>query len=754
MGAVALIVACNSYGIQAYNVGVREKGSSLDRYRPLHEAEDGGETHILFPVQTDATDGKIELYSNITGAANRAYFRIIGYLTGVDYTEKMESFWPSSSDVWQDKDIYTSYSVPMGSVCDIAAENVKLDAAYDTGVRTKGSSLSRYISMHEAEGALTGFGYLNFIVKSNETDGKIQMYGNASYSTFHLLGFFSDEIDFDEAWEQINIPTSDTWVSADLDSLTVTPPANGIVSLMLTHASRAAEEYLGARVKGSSQNRYILEHEAEENGYTGLTMTVNTDSENVVELYAGSAANEYFMYQGFFSEVGGGTAYYQTCENTIVVADSITRVTTYRKTFDEGVGAADTVGQVTDFHKLIENDVGITEILERVTDFHKLIENDVEITETLIRNLIIRKLLEENVSVDETLATVKIYHQLLEDGVQVDEALTQAIKITLENTAQALEVTGGDAGNFPYTFPIIWAPTNIYLTIVAAYHKLFEEGVSASDDILNKILLNFDESITASDNVTSLIKLLLSEACSVSEILTIAAALSKILTNTVNVSETITHFIKTTLSESVSVSDTIALIFTLLIEDSVQVVETLSKITAFKKEFLESAEVQDSEVIKAYEELLETVIVTDEITAILIFKQLLENTINVSEDISQKIGITLEESVQLQETLSKITHFAQLFQEAVTVIETVTSLTSITLSEQVTVAETLIKSGLLRKLLQESITVNETLGIIEVIVYKNVIMSLDLRTRKLIIKIKDRELTLSLDTRKMEIEME
>lgn len=819
---------------------------------------------MLFRVQTDATDGKIELRMGAVQAADRTFFRLIGYWEGVDYTEKAEDWWPGSTGVWTDKDLYTLFGVPKGSVCDLNVDNIYASAAYNIGVRIKGSSLARYINVHEAEGGGVGNNYLPFLVKS-DVDGVIQYYGHASYSTHYLMGYFSDDVDFDEAWEDVPLAASDAWTEADLDSLSTSPPSSSIVFLILAHATRAAEEYLGAREKGSSQNRYMLEHEAEENGYSGVGMSVNTDGDNIIELYAGNHTTEKFVYQGYFSGVGGQVLY-QLCENTIVVNETLTRAATYRKTFNENAGAVDTLGDVTEYHKLLEENAGVADTVLRSLIFHKLIEEGVSIVDIISVAKIYHKLIEEGVSVGEALTTIKIFHTLLEEGVQADEAITHAIKITLTNAAEALEVEGGGvgAGDFPYTFPIEWDDPVFYLQIIASYHKLFEESLGAVDEETIKAFLSFDESVSASESllflvktvltngvqvtptisllmtlkqlleenvaaneilthkmsttfdesatvseaVTFLIPLLISEAIDATETLTLAASLFKSLTETVDVSEAITHFIKTEFSESVNVVETLALINTLLIEDSLQVVETLSKITVFKKEFLESVaaqetqnikmfvefletvdaqdtqttkmyeeileainaqdsktikmyeeflesiNAQESETIKLYAELLESVTLSDELTPILVFKQLIENTIGISEDLSQKFGITFEESVQLQETLTRVTHFAQLFQEAVTVIDTVTSLTSITLSEQVTVAETLLKSGLFKKLFQESIAATETLGIISFRVYPGVIMSLDLRTRKLTLELDKRDLTLKLDTRKMEIEIE
>ena len=74
--AVVTLVMANSSSNSEERMGVRELGSSIDRYIQLHEAESGGADMMTFHVTADA-GSNIQSYSGSTGSAFR--HRLVGW---------------------------------------------------------------------------------------------------------------------------------------------------------------------------------------------------------------------------------------------------------------------------------------------------------------------------------------------------------------------------------------------------------------------------------------------------------------------------------------------------------------------------------------------------------------------------------------------------------------------------------------------------------------------------------------------------
>ena len=294
-GAIAEIIIQSVNDAANREVGVRTDGSSLARYVNLHEAEGGGATTVNMLVKVHATTGLIETYcSSTTGIT----FDLTGYWTGVDFTEMASTFSPTQAATWHDKNLFSDLSVPKGSVCQIHVHHNTVDAAKTAGVRTDGSSLVRSMSIHEAEGTVTATNGYDTYVKTSTANGIIDMYGTDTTTVFFLLlGHFDSTMDYTELWTRKAIGAS-VWTNVDL---TADLDQDGrVTNFVLTHSATGGEYYLGARVDGSGLVRYILEHEAETNPYTGFGITVQSNpSTGIVELWTGTAS-EYFWLAGYF----------------------------------------------------------------------------------------------------------------------------------------------------------------------------------------------------------------------------------------------------------------------------------------------------------------------------------------------------------------------------------------------------------------------------------------------------------------------
>ena len=302
-GAVAVIIAENWHGSFEQMAGIREKGSSLERIIDLHEAEAGGAHAATFIVQTDASDGTIEILAESTGLVR---FRVFGYFEGCDFTEAFNDMGFNLAGTWEAKDL-SSYGVPANAVVQIVIGNSADGDFYLSGLRAADSSLSRAQPLDEAEGG--GLSVLSFIVKANSssviewgTQGGTSVY-------FYLLGWFSSNVDFIEGWTDYSPGSKEdgVWVSRTLAE----PPVSSIVAFCLFHQDSGNQTYCGLREYGSSQERKILEHEQEGGAGGGFQACITLDASKRCEVLCGDGSEAFFFYMGYFSEIVSAAGFKQ-----------------------------------------------------------------------------------------------------------------------------------------------------------------------------------------------------------------------------------------------------------------------------------------------------------------------------------------------------------------------------------------------------------------------------------------------------------
>ncbi len=307
-GAVCLIIIRNNNQGATRNGGVREKGSSIDRKMPygIHESEGGGYSTAEMLVQTDATDGKIEVYAQDNTDVD---FVLIGYLEGCSFTETFD-FLGATPHVWTDLDL-SSYGVPANAVVQLLLSVRSSSSWHYVGIRENGSSVIRTIALDEAEGAIIGSSTLSMLAKADGSSIIEWRGGTSMVNDFHyLLGWFSSNIDFTEDRTQVTFSSSKidgVWESRVVSEA----PASAIISMLLIHEDSGSETYCGVREEGSSQNRYILEHEQEGGGFGGFMAFVNLDASKQLEIYCGDSSESLFYYMGCLSEIVSASGFKQ-----------------------------------------------------------------------------------------------------------------------------------------------------------------------------------------------------------------------------------------------------------------------------------------------------------------------------------------------------------------------------------------------------------------------------------------------------------
>lgn len=302
-GAVVEIIATNALVATEDYVGVRTDGSGVDRRLLLHEAEGGGYVTARFLATVDALTGFIEYYDSDYGKKSSSIqtYYIVGYWQDIDFTETWIDLNVIKADesMWVDRNIFSSDSIPKGSVCLASLVNRAAGNKYKIGVRIDGSSLERKVyAIHEAEGG--GVDALSMFVKTSVADGIIEIWceDESPDCSVIIQGYFGSDMDFQELYTRKAVTISHVWqefdLTGDLDQ------DGRVVDFLLTHRALALLYLIGARGGDSSLNRYINAHEAEDGGDTGFGMSVQSNADGVVDLYSISYAGETFRLTGYF----------------------------------------------------------------------------------------------------------------------------------------------------------------------------------------------------------------------------------------------------------------------------------------------------------------------------------------------------------------------------------------------------------------------------------------------------------------------
>ncbi|MCK4405049.1 MAG: hypothetical protein KAV43_00900, partial [Hadesarchaea archaeon] len=185
---VAEIVMVNKNAALNNVAGVRTNDSTLARLVDLHEAEDGGVDAATMLVKTDASS-IIEVYA---GTNTDIDFYLVGYWSTAPgtYTEKFDDFAPPSLDLtWEDVDL-SAYGVPGNAIAEVVLAIHAKGYEEEMGVRANGSTLDRWLVLHEAEPAGQDIGRMHVTADENSIIEFI--HGDVSdIHHFYLIGYWA-----------------------------------------------------------------------------------------------------------------------------------------------------------------------------------------------------------------------------------------------------------------------------------------------------------------------------------------------------------------------------------------------------------------------------------------------------------------------------------------------------------------------------------------------------------------------------------
>jgi hypothetical protein len=268
--------------------GIRRRFSTLDRRFRLHEAEGGGKDAVVMHVQADDSS-RIECY---VGVPYTVVYFLLGYWTDGTYVERFDSFSPTNSGIWEDHNLGT-YGVGPDQVAEIVIVNNDPSNERSGGVRTDGSGLERRVTLHEAEDG--GLDLASMLVKAGgDANATIEVW--AQSVSFCLVGHWSDPPGtYIESFDVLGSPAADqTWEKKNLSGHGV--PAEAVVQIALANQHDGGANNMGLRKSGSSLDRTIDLHEAEDGGDDMATFHVKADGCWTIEWYHQDVSDDHAYY--------------------------------------------------------------------------------------------------------------------------------------------------------------------------------------------------------------------------------------------------------------------------------------------------------------------------------------------------------------------------------------------------------------------------------------------------------------------------
>ena len=196
-------------------------------------------------------------------------------MASIDFTELFTNVIPSATATWTSIDL-SSYGVPDNAVVSILLVNSNAEFPITVGVREVGSSLARYVDLHEAEG-----GGSTSIVMHVQADssGSIQYYtGLPAFTDLYILGYYGSGITYTEEMTLYDSTVADWRTQAVGQN-------NRVFEFSCQNETDGDEVIVGVRGVGSSLARYYDIDEAEPSGSSGYTSYAQSDGSGNVQLY-------------------------------------------------------------------------------------------------------------------------------------------------------------------------------------------------------------------------------------------------------------------------------------------------------------------------------------------------------------------------------------------------------------------------------------------------------------------------------------
>ena len=274
-------------------IGLRNTSSSISRALAVVETEAGGSAPVRMYAQVDG-DGKVDFYAQST---NNTYWKVVGYWTGVTFTEAWEAIDDGSSTGWvEDVSLPTNDGA---SVHHFVCGNEADAAGRTMGVRVPGSALDRFLNLNEAEAG--GANTIDIIAMS-DSSGNIDYYTDvAGDEWIYNAGYFSKHLIFVEnEFTDVAGAVDDAWTDTDISGYLDRDGRIADFACLFQGASAENETGVRGNDYGSLSIRYILIHAAEGNGtWVGYGMSATSDSSGIVEYYAGNS-NAEIQISGYF----------------------------------------------------------------------------------------------------------------------------------------------------------------------------------------------------------------------------------------------------------------------------------------------------------------------------------------------------------------------------------------------------------------------------------------------------------------------
>jgi hypothetical protein len=215
----------------------------------------------------------------------------------ITYNEEFQSWQPSSTG-WNDYNATANLGVPKGASMEVLLTHSDANTAIGLGVRTDGSSLARFMILHEAEQGGQASAVMR--VKVDSSTGLIEIYCSQTTEVdFYLLDYI-EGVDFTERFDQMEPSSQATWSNTSLSGYGV--PANATTQFLMSNTDPNWYCDLGVREVGSSLSRLIRVHEPEGGGNTTYTNYVKADNSSQIQLYHQylSTPDRYSYLLGYF----------------------------------------------------------------------------------------------------------------------------------------------------------------------------------------------------------------------------------------------------------------------------------------------------------------------------------------------------------------------------------------------------------------------------------------------------------------------
>lgn len=223
-------------------------------------------------------------------------------IDAVIYKKWVESWdsWTAVSEAWENKDL-SPYGVPGGAICKVVIANENTGTIKTVGVRIKGSSLSRFVTLDAATD-----GGVDAVLMTVKADGVgfIEAIGSTN-CTFYLVGYWMSNaptetaINYTEvAPDTYTIGSSGSWTTK-ATSLTY---ASKFIEVLLRNTKTDGGNSLGVRNTSSSVDRRLDLGQAQSGGGDYYTATVWCDASFEIECYAEGHTSGEFIVIGYWAE--------------------------------------------------------------------------------------------------------------------------------------------------------------------------------------------------------------------------------------------------------------------------------------------------------------------------------------------------------------------------------------------------------------------------------------------------------------------